>query len=338
MVGDLVQRQHRRHARLGAVEDGHPLVARPGRERGREPLPQHRVPRDVVLRRQRRRVETEPVEQLGVEPRFQRADGDVPAVGAGVGVVVGRAAVQEVGLPLVGPVALTVERPGHLHEQARPVDHRGVDDLAAARRARLQHRREDADEQQHGAAAEVADEVQRRHRSFARPADRVQRTGERHVVDVVPGLTRHRTVLTPPGHAAVDQPRVAGVAVGRPDPEAFGDARPVALDQDVRVVDQAQHRVATRGVLEVGRDPAATAQDGVGAIRVTEPQSPGRPVDAHDVGPEIGEHHGRVRTRSDSGQLHDPQPAQRPRPRSHPDSLRSCCHRRDLRARRRGRP
>ena len=33
-------------------------------------------------------------------------DGDVPAVGAGVGVVEGRAAVEEVGLPRVGPVTL----------------------------------------------------------------------------------------------------------------------------------------------------------------------------------------------------------------------------------------
>jgi hypothetical protein len=35
------------------------------------------------------------------------------------------------------------------------------------------------------------------------------------------------------------------------------------------VVDQAQHGVATRGVLEVGVDPAAAAQGGVGPIRVT---------------------------------------------------------------------
>ena len=104
-----------------------------------------------------------------------------------------------------------------------------------------QQRGEDTDQQQHGAAAEVADEVQRQHRPVAGPADRVQGAGERDVVDVVAGVPRQRPVLAPAGHPAVDQPRVAGVAVGRPDPEALGDARPVALDQHVRVLDQTQH-------------------------------------------------------------------------------------------------
>ena len=43
MVGDLAERRRRRHARLGAVEDGRPLVARAGREGRGEPLPEHRA-------------------------------------------------------------------------------------------------------------------------------------------------------------------------------------------------------------------------------------------------------------------------------------------------------
>ena len=63
--------------------------------------------------------------------------------------------------------------------------------------------------QQHAAAAEVADQVERRHRRLAGAADRVQRAGQRDVVDVVAGARRQRAVLAPAGHAAVDEPRVA---------------------------------------------------------------------------------------------------------------------------------
>ena len=51
------------------------------------------------------------------------------------------------------------------------VDHGGVDDLALAGPLRLEEPGQQADRQQHAAAAEVADQVERRHRRLARAAD-----------------------------------------------------------------------------------------------------------------------------------------------------------------------
>ena len=62
------------------------------------------------------------------------------------------------------------------------------------------------------AAAEVADQVDRRRRLAARAAEVRERAGERDVVDVVAGGLRQRTVLAPAGHAR--RTRAAGCARG----------------------------------------------------------------------------------------------------------------------------
>jgi hypothetical protein len=73
-------------------------------------------------------------------------------------------------------------------EQRRALDHRGVDLLAAARRARLEQRAADADAegQEHAAAPEVGVEVQRREGPLAGAADGTEHPGRGDVVDVVP--------------------------------------------------------------------------------------------------------------------------------------------------------
>ena len=57
------------------------------------------------------------------------------------------------------------------------------------------------------------------------------------VLSVLPlgggGFTIHRAFLPEAGHAPVDEARVAGEAIIRPDAQAFRDARAKALDQDV---------------------------------------------------------------------------------------------------------
>ena len=95
------------------------------------------------------------------------------------------------------------------------VDHRRVDDLALARALRLEHRADHAEGQQHPAAAEVADQVQRRQRPLAGASDRAEDAGERDVVDVVAGDRRERPVLAPAGHAAVDEPGLRAEAARR---------------------------------------------------------------------------------------------------------------------------
>ena len=69
----------------------------------------------------------------------------------------------------------------------RAVDHGRVDDLALTGDLPLPQRGQDADDQEHRAAAEVADQVQRRHRPLVLPADGVQDAVQRDVVDVVAG-------------------------------------------------------------------------------------------------------------------------------------------------------
>ena len=72
------------------------------------------------------------------------------------------------------------------------------------------------------AAAEVADEVERRHGgSPARPMS-CRAPVERDVVDVVAGRLRQRPVLAPAGHPAVDEPRVAGEAPVGAEAEPLG--------------------------------------------------------------------------------------------------------------------
>ena len=75
---------------------------------------------------------------------------------------------------------------------ADAVDHGGVDHLALARPAGLDQGGADPEGEQHAAAAEVADEVERRHRRLAAAADRLERAGQRDVVDVVAGGVRVR--------------------------------------------------------------------------------------------------------------------------------------------------
>ena len=89
-------------------------------------------------------------------------------------------------------------------------------DLALPDALAFDQRGEDAERRAAAAAAEVADEVDRRDRRTAGGADVPEHAGERDVVDVVADVVGERAVLAPPGHAPVDEPRVARAA-RRPD-------------------------------------------------------------------------------------------------------------------------
>ena len=110
-------------------------------------------------------------------------------------------------------------------ERGGAVDHGGVDHLALAAALGVEQAAHHAEGEEHAAAAEVAHQVQRRHRRLAGPADRLERAGERDVVDVVAGPRRVRAVLAPAGHAAVDELRVAGEHRVGAEAEALHHAR-----------------------------------------------------------------------------------------------------------------
>ena len=145
----------------------------------------------------------------------------------------------------------------HRHQRGRAVDHGGVDHLALARAGGLEQRGHHAEGQQHAAAAEVAHQVQRRHRRRVGPAERPQRAADGDVVDVVSGHRGHGPVLAPARHAAVDQPAVAGEAGLGPDPQPLGHSGPEPLDQPVGLLDQVEDELDGVGVLEVDARPRA---------------------------------------------------------------------------------
>ena len=72
-----------------------------------------------------------------------------------------------------------------------------------ARLARFQHGGDDSESEIQGAAAEIRNQVQRRHRRAALRSDGMQRAGQSQVVQIVAGGLRQRAVLAPACHAPV---------------------------------------------------------------------------------------------------------------------------------------
>ena len=264
----LGQRQHRREARVGALEQVTPVRERPALEHRRQPRLAVRPGRRLRLAAQQRGLlvgEADPVEQLGVELRLTAADRDVPPVGGLVDVVERRAEVEDVAAGHVGPQAFrphTVEERG---QQRHPVDHRGVDHLAAAGQRPLDQGAEDAHDDEHAAAAVVAEQVERRRGRLPVPAQRVERARQRDVVDVMAGGARVGALAPPAADPRVHQPWVAGLAVLGAEPEPLGDAGAEALEQHVGPVHQPEHRRRPVRVLEVDRDRPPSAGDEVKA-------------------------------------------------------------------------
>ena len=254
-------------------------------------------------------LEVEQPEELRVELRLQTADRDRAAVGGRVDVVEGRTTVEQVRSPLARPEARVEEAEGHRHQERRAVGHRRVDDLATSGGACLEHGADDAEGEHHAPAAEVADQVERRHREAPGPADGRERPRQGDVVDVVTRLLRQRARLAPPRHPAVDEtlvPRAAGV---RAQPEPLHDSGAEALDQRIRLLDEPEHDLRRLALLEVERNRGTAARErGLRQRRCARR----RTVDPDHIGPEVGEQHGRERRRADPGELDDLQVSQRP--------------------------
>ena len=158
----------------------------------------------------------------------------------------------------------------------------------------------DAERHEHPAAAEVADDVDRRRGLRARAAEVRERAAERDVVDVVAGGLRVRAVLAPAGHAAVDELRVAGEADVGPDAEPLGHAGPEALDERVGLLDEREHGLDAVGRLEVDADRApAPVQDLEVRLRRVAADGAGA-VDPDDLGAHVRQHHRGERARARS--------------------------------------
>ncbi|CAM5713196.1 hypothetical protein SGRIM128S_05205 [Streptomyces griseomycini] len=247
-------------------------------------------------------AQAEQAQELGVEPRLQRAHRHVPAVGRLVRAVVRTAAVEEVGAAPVLPGAGGEHAVDHRGEVGGAVHDGGVDDLPGAAGARVVQGGEDADDEVEGAARVVAEEVGRDGRGPVRVPDHAEGAGEGEVRDVVPRAVGERALLAPAGHPAVDQARVAGVAVPGTDAEALGDAGAVALDQDVGAFGQVEDACGAVGRLQVDDHGALVAVGDV-VRRVDAESRAAGAVHADDVGAQVGEEHGGERAGPDTGQL-----------------------------------
>jgi hypothetical protein len=209
-------------------------------------------------------VEAELVDEFFVERRLDRRDGDELAIKGLVGVVeMGRTG-QQAGAGRVVEHAHGLETAKHRHHRGRAVEHRGVHDLSLPRPFALQQSADHAERKQQPAAAEVADQVQRRHRLASLHADAVQRAGKGDVVQVVSRGARQRALLAPAGHAAVDQPGIALHAGRWAEAEPLRDARAECLEQRVGAFRELQQSLDAGVLPEIERDGLAAAGERIG--------------------------------------------------------------------------
>src|SRR3546814_9148785 len=108
------------------------------------------------------------------ELRFERADRHILTIGGFEDPVIGHPAIEQVGAAIK-----RVETAGEIAEGAREqrqaaFDHRRVDHLPLARLAALVERGEDAERDQHPAAAEIGNQVERHHRRAIGGADQIR--------------------------------------------------------------------------------------------------------------------------------------------------------------------
>ncbi|GAC53480.1 hypothetical protein GOAMI_19_01230 [Gordonia amicalis NBRC 100051 = JCM 11271] len=118
------------------------------------------------------------------------------------------------------------------------------------------------------------------------------------------GEQRAVTVLSPPGHPGIDELRCVVTDLGS-EAEPFHHPRPETLDEDVRTQDHLPDACQVGGVLEVGLDTGSgPVQAGVRVDDAVGSRSLGTGAsNPDDVGAEVGEHHRRVRRRTEARHL-----------------------------------
>jgi hypothetical protein len=198
-------------------------------------------------------------------------------------------------------------------QRARSVDHRRVHDLTPAGPVPVVKCGKKAHQEEHRSSAEVADEVQRRCRRAGRRAELPESARQREVVDVVPGISCQRAVLTPAAHPAVDQPRVVLHHDVGPQAELLHHAGTRSLHQHVGTADQPPQAAGLAGTGQVDRDLGPSPQHRrVGVVDPVVRPRRDRSHYADDIGAQIGEHESGVQQRADGVHLDDPESRQRP--------------------------
>lgn len=68
----------------------------------------------------------------------------------------------------------------------------------------------------------------------------MQHSGQRDVVEIVPGRVGERSGLSPSSHPAVDESRIPFQALFWTNPEPFHDAGAESLEENIGAVDEGQ--------------------------------------------------------------------------------------------------
>jgi hypothetical protein len=177
---------------------------------------------------------------------------------------------------------------------------------------RLVEARHQAESEVERAPSVIAEKVERRRRGRVLAPDRVQGPHQTDVVEVVARGQAERTVLSPPRHAAIDQPRIETQAGIRAEPELLHDSRAEAFQHGVGLRDQIPRDPQSRLALQVEDDRTLVAMEQVlpPFAREAEFAGPG-PLHQQDVGAHIGQQHAAERPRPDAAEFQDADAAQR---------------------------
>ena len=121
------------------------------------------------------------------------------------------------------------------------IGHGHVNDLALPGGFRLVQAAHQPKSKIHCTAAKITHQIERRHRTLVNVSYGVQCSGQRDVVDIVPGGVRQRTRLAPACHTAVDDRRIASKTGIRAQAQSFHHAWSKTFDQGIGFLDQPEH-------------------------------------------------------------------------------------------------
>ncbi|MNJ42318.1 hypothetical protein D3C77_372820 [compost metagenome] len=185
----LAEVEHRGKAGFATFQQLAPLIAAAAAKQRFQLCPLRWPQAAVPLRLEQRVIDLAAFQQALVELRFDGADGNEAAIGAGVTAVERRRAIEQV-LPALTPLAVLLELVVHGAEQGHTVADGGIDHLALAGALRFEQSRHHTESQKHRAAAHVTHQVQRWRRRLVGVPHGVQRAGNGQVIEVVTGTLR----------------------------------------------------------------------------------------------------------------------------------------------------
>ena len=255
-------------------------------------------------------VESKAPKELGIELALDGSHRHVATIGSSVDLVEVCTGIEHVGASLFAPEPRQLEGVRHRHQRRSSIDHRCIDHLTNASSSRLEKCRRHPEGEQHPAAAEVTDKVQRRDGRVTCTANGPKCSSDRDVVDVMPGAVAKRTILAPARHPSVDERRIDRQELLGPEAQALCDARTKALDEHIGIPDEILDEGDRIRVLEVDAHRGPRSIEQIPVRRAGRQRHTG-PLQAEDICTGISQQHAAVGRWSDPCQLDDLDAAER---------------------------